>query len=261
MEFLSIALKNPHAHSSPHAVPVYLSSGDYRVVAFDGSSSVIEFCKALANDDPGLRPPAESGFALFSDDPLDQEAEHALHPEDKICDVLSRWETALRERGQGRFDGRRAVRLSYKRRLSLRTRLGGETERERALLVRQAASDIARGRFPVNKELAVELAALAAQMTTGDLPTGPPDGSPPPEVTLRARTAATNVALEKFFPARYLEAEADRQEHGESLTRRWSQLRGRSSTECARIFLNCARRWPFFGASLFDVKVLLYVYV
>lgn len=40
----------------------------------------------------------------------------------------------------------------------------GETERERLLLASQTSGEIVAGRFPVNKELALEMAALMAQV-------------------------------------------------------------------------------------------------
>lgn len=40
----------------------------------------------------------------------------------------------------------------------------GETERERLLLAYQTNEEITAGHFPVNKELALEMAALLAQV-------------------------------------------------------------------------------------------------
>ncbi len=83
LEVLSVMLKNPDCHSLPHALPVHFPSGDYRVVGFDGSSSVAEFSADLCAD-LGFRAAAESGFALYSDDPIEKGVEHALHPDDKV---------------------------------------------------------------------------------------------------------------------------------------------------------------------------------
>ncbi len=83
MEVLSILLKNPHHHSLPHALPVHFLNGAYHVVGFDGSTTVAEFADRLASE-AGFRPVAESGFAVFSDDPIEPDVEHAMHPEDKV---------------------------------------------------------------------------------------------------------------------------------------------------------------------------------
>lgn len=40
------------------------------------------------------------------------------------------------------------------------------------------------------------------------------------------------------------------------LSGRWASLRGRSSSECVRIYLTVARKWPFFGAKLFEAEVI-----
>lgn len=39
------------------------------------------------------------------------------------------------------------------------------------------------------------------------------------------------------------------------LSTRWMALRGHSTTDCIRIYLTVARKWPFFGAKLFLAKV------
>lgn len=50
-------------------------------------------------------------------------------------------------------------------RLYFRSQAKGETDRERLLLAFQVSSEIANGRFPVNKELALEMVALMAQVS------------------------------------------------------------------------------------------------
>lgn len=49
-------------------------------------------------------------------------------------------------------------------RLYFAQQMRGETERERFLLAYQTNEEIIAGRFPVNKELALEMAALLAQV-------------------------------------------------------------------------------------------------
>lgn len=41
----------------------------------------------------------------------------------------------------------------------------------------------------------------------------------------------------------------------QSLSTRWASLRGRTSSECVRTYLTVARKWPFFGAKLFEAEV------
>ena len=46
-----------------------------------------------------------------------------------------------------------------------RRNIPGEGDRERLLLAYQVAIDIGKGRFPINKELALELSALMSQVS------------------------------------------------------------------------------------------------
>ena len=163
MEVLSILLKNPHHHSLPHALPVHFANDTYQVVGFDGSSTIAEFLHDLSGE-LGCRAVDQSGFTIFSDDPLDKDMYHALHLEDKVCDVISKWETALREKGSGKFENKRVIRFVYQNRLFWRKNVVGEVDRERLLFTYQISKQIVQGRFPLSKELAFELTALMAQV-------------------------------------------------------------------------------------------------
>lgn len=57
-----------------------------------------------------------------------------------------------------------ALYLSSASRLYFSAQVRGESERERLLLAYQTNEAIVAGHFPVNKELAVEMAALLAQV-------------------------------------------------------------------------------------------------
>lgn len=59
------------------------------------------------------------------------------------------------------FPRRRRLSLA---RLCFRSQVKGETERERLLLAYQVNDEVQQGHFPVNKELALEVAALMAQV-------------------------------------------------------------------------------------------------
>lgn len=54
--------------------------------------------------------------------------------------------------------------LSLWCRLCFKAQVKGETERERLLLAYQVNDEVQQGHFPVNKELALEVAALMAQV-------------------------------------------------------------------------------------------------
>ncbi|KAM9842656.1 pleckstrin homology domain-containing family H member 1 [Aulostomus maculatus] len=253
MEIVSILLRNPYHHSLPFSIPVHFMNNTYQVVGFDGSTTVEEFLNTL-NQRVGMRKPQLSGFALFTDDPSGKDLEHCLQPSAKICDVISKWEQALKELHPGKNEGTRIVRLTYKNRLCFRSQAKGETERERLLLAYQVNEEVHQGNFPVNKELALEVAALMAQVEHGDLErptTSSPTGSPQPKTQL-----ILLQALERFYPKRYKQSCSPEQlrELTERLATKWSMLRGCSAPECVRIYLTVARKWPLFGAKLFSVK-------
>uniref|UniRef100_G1SDL1 Pleckstrin homology, MyTH4 and FERM domain containing H1 n=1 Tax=Oryctolagus cuniculus TaxID=9986 RepID=G1SDL1_RABIT len=254
MEVVSILLRNPFHHSLPFSIPVHLANGTYQVVGFDGSSTVDEFLQRL-NQEMGMRRPSHSGFALFTDDPSGRDLEHCLQGSVKICDAISKWEQALKELHPGKTEGgTRVVKLMYKNRLYFRSQVKGETERERLLLASQTSGEIVAGRFPVNKELALEMAALMAQVEYGDLEKPVllgPGGTPPG----KAQHLLQQV-LDRFYPRRYRHgAPPEQLRHlADTLTTKWAALQGCSAPECIRIYLTVARKWPFFGAKLFAAQ-------
>lgn len=54
-----------------------------QVVGFDGSTTVEEFIQTV-NEEAGIRDSTHSGFALFSDDPIDKTLEHCLQNTAKV---------------------------------------------------------------------------------------------------------------------------------------------------------------------------------
>ncbi|XP_032788772.1 pleckstrin homology domain-containing family H member 2 isoform X2 [Daphnia magna] len=253
MEVLSILLKNPYHHSLPHAIPVHFLNGTYQVVGFDGSTTVEEFLVTL-NREIGCRDVSQSGFALFSDDPIEKDEEHWLEPKAKLCDIISKWETALREKGLGKFQNTKVIRLTYRHRLFWRSNLKGETERERLLHCYQTAQRISDNRFPLTKELAIELAAIMSQIDGGDYNAERGRGSGGSSGHLHQ---GAMQALERFIPRRYKDgiSQEELKEMADAITDKWTALKGRSIADCVRIYLTCTRKWPFFGAALFHAKV------
>uniref|UniRef100_A0A8C6PHV9 Pleckstrin homology domain containing, family H (with MyTH4 domain) member 1 n=1 Tax=Nothobranchius furzeri TaxID=105023 RepID=A0A8C6PHV9_NOTFU len=248
MEIVSILLRNPYHHSLPFSIPVHLMNNTYQVVGFDGSTTVEEFLSTL-NQRIGVRKSTLTGFALFTDDPSGKDLEHCLQPSLKICDVISKWEQALKELHPGKNEGTRIVRLTYKNRLRFRSQVKGETERERLLLVHQVNDEVLQGVFPVNKELALEVAALMAQLEHGDFERSGVSSQSKSQLILLQ-------ALERFYPKRYKQECSSEQlrDLTECLAAKWSMLRGCSASECVRIYLTVARKWPLFGAKLFSAK-------
>ncbi|XP_030777625.1 pleckstrin homology domain-containing family H member 2 [Rhinopithecus roxellana] len=254
MEILSTLLRNPYHHSLPFSVPVHFMNGIYQVVGFDASTTVEEFLNTL-NQDTGMRKPAQSGFALFTDDPSGRDLEHCLQGNIKICDIISKWEQASKEQQPGKCEGTRTVRLTYKNRLYFSVQARGETDREKLLLMYQTNDQIINGLFPLNKDLALEMAALLAQVEIGDFER--PFSTPAGHVTNQCKANQTlKQVIEKFYPKRYRDGCSEEQlrQLCQRLSTRWMALRGHSAADCVRIYLTVARQWPFFGAKLFLAK-------
>uniref|UniRef100_A0A4W3GV64 Pleckstrin homology, MyTH4 and FERM domain containing H2 n=1 Tax=Callorhinchus milii TaxID=7868 RepID=A0A4W3GV64_CALMI len=253
MEILSILLRNPYHHSLPFSVPVHFMNGTYQVVGFDASTTVEEFLYTL-NQDTGLRKPAQSGFSLFTDDPSGKDQEHCLQGNIKICDIISKWEQASKEQLPGKLEGTRTVRLTYKNRLYFSTQARGETDREKLLLMYQTNDEVVNGHFPVNKELALEMSALVAQVEFGDFER--PFSTPGGQISTQSKSnQALKQVIEKFYPKRYKQgcSEAQLKALRQRLSTKWMALRGRAAADCVRIYLTVARKWPFFGAKLFPI--------
>ncbi|XP_074146547.1 pleckstrin homology domain-containing family H member 1 isoform X2 [Sminthopsis crassicaudata] len=254
LEVVSILLRNPYHHSLPFSIPVHFVNGTYQVIGFDGSSTVDEFLHQL-NQEMGMRKVSHSGFSLFTDDPSGKDLEHYLQGSIKICDAISKWEQSLRELHPRKSEGsNRIVKLIYKNRLYFRNQVKGETEQERLLLAFQVSNEITAGRFPVNKELALEMAALMAQMEYGDLEKS---NLPGPVGTAPAKVQhLLQLVLDRFYPKRYKCGAPSEQLRylAETLASKWTTLQGCSSAECIRIYLTVARKWSLFGAKLFAAQ-------
>jgi len=241
MEVLSILLRNPYHHSLPHSIPVNFVNQTYNVVGFDGSTTIEEFCQLL-NKEISIRDNSQSGFALFSDDPIDKEVEHLLDCKAKLADIICRWERALRENHFGRFENTKVVKLLYKQRLCLKNSIKSETEKERLLSVFQTNNEIVLGRFPVTQDLALELSALMAQIEFGDF------------VAISRPQVILQQVIQQFFPIHYKEVNFVKSLI-ECIRDKWMELKGRPQTDCVRIYLNCSRKWPFYGSKLFEAKL------
>ncbi|KAB7506302.1 Uncharacterized protein Anas_04819 [Armadillidium nasatum] len=239
MEVLSVLLKNPYHHSLPHAIPVHMLNGTYQVVGFDGSTTIEEFLVSL-NQELCCRDVHMSGFAIFSDDPIEKELEHCLNHNAKVIYLhffyLKLIYTLVK------------VLMSWNR-LYWKYAAKHETEKEKLLLCYQVNEQIQEGKFPVTKELALELATLMAQIDMGEVNTERSRGSGSGGPSL----SHVQQAYNKFYPQRYKEglSEEEKKSLWDSLQEKWLSLRGRGQADCVRIFLTCARKWPFFGSTLF----------
>ncbi|KAL4238975.1 Pleckstrin y domain-containing H member 2 [Mactra antiquata] len=244
MEVMSILLRHPYHHSQPISIPVHFLNNSYQVISFDGSTTIQEFLETI-NKCLGVQDCTHSGFALYSDDPLNNDVETCLQNHIKICDVISKWEESFRERHGGQIDTSRTIKLLYKNRLYFKSMNRFETEREKLLLTYQINEEIVNGRFPLNKDLALELASLMAQIEYGDMKSN--------DTGLNQQLLQV---LDRFYPRKYrdpVSTDSNRTLQ-EKLLERWTALRGRTHQDCVRVFLAVAHKWQFCGAKLFFTK-------
>jgi len=73
-----------------------------------------------------------------------------------------------------------------------------ETDREKLLLTYQINEDIVTGRFPLNRDLALELSSLMAQVEFGDI-----------KSTDVALNQQTSQMLDRFYPKKYKDSASE----------------------------------------------------
>lgn len=212
------------------------------VVGFDGSSTVKQFVNLL-NTQANIRECSKSGFALYSDDPIDRQIEHLLDEDSKLADIISRWELALRERRLGKFENTKVVRLYYKSRLYLKEHARNATEKEKLLTVYQINQEVMAGRFPTTQDLTVELCALLSQIEFGSL------------TARNFNDEAIRKVITKFYPPHLLEHRPLNFLIAE-VKQKWRELEKCTTSDCVRIYLNCARKWSFCGSQLFQASAI-----
>ena len=104
---------------------------------FDSSTTVQE-CVSQLNQEIGMPDTQTTGFALMSDWPgEDDVAGFYLFPSNKLCDVISTWTDSLSDLGSSNSSYGRTIQLTYRNRLSFRSRRGMESDKETLLLVYQ----------------------------------------------------------------------------------------------------------------------------
>ncbi|XP_031572263.1 pleckstrin homology domain-containing family H member 1-like isoform X2 [Actinia tenebrosa] len=244
MEVISILLQNPYDHSCPMSLPVHFVDGKTHVFGFDGSTTVEEFIETI-NASLGIRDSSQSGYAIFTDNPVTP-MEHCLQASVKLCDVICKWEQAMRSNCKGRLDSSRVIKLSFKNRLYFKSLSDKDTPKEKYFMVFQTNINVVKGRFPVSRDIAIEFAALMAQINYGDYKAH--------SNSLPSKRVQTVIS--KYFPKHLKEDSSDSEKRSLTLkmAEKWSTFHGWNDQECVDKYLENARRWPFFGSKLFKAQ-------
>ncbi|XP_077271011.1 unconventional myosin 81F isoform X1 [Temnothorax americanus] len=214
--------------------PIYarfhFMDGQYHAVEFHPSATardVMEIIKAKM----GLEETA-MGYAIYE---VLGPTERSLIPEEKIADVMSKWER-YRASQQGQQARKHAHHLFlFKKHLFLDQYMNLDDPVEKELLYHQVLHDLRADRFPITEKEAMMLTALQAQLELGDCL----------ETILEPdyRTISSHCLSARLVPC--LCVDGVRQHH--------QSLRGMTPPEAKKAFLNLIQSWPLHRATIFDV--------
>ncbi|XP_014299104.1 myosin-I heavy chain isoform X1 [Microplitis demolitor] len=218
--------------------PIYarfhFMDGQYHAVEFHPSATardVMEIIKAKI----GLHESA-LGYAIYE---VLGVTERALVPEEKLADVMSKWEryrtASANQQGQQvpRKHGHHL--FLFKKHLFLDQYMNLDDPVEKELLYHQVLHDLRADRYPITEMEAIMFTALQAQVELGDCQDIPnhPD----------LRTIANHCLPSRIVPNVSMEAVI---QHHQS-------LRGMTPFEAKKSFLNLIQSWPLHKATVFDV--------
>ncbi|XP_014677672.1 PREDICTED: pleckstrin homology domain-containing family H member 1-like [Priapulus caudatus] len=214
MEALSIITRNPYTTSRPCSIPVHFLNATYQ--GDSNTAATARYVKIWTSFHVGADTQGEAVWQNSSNSQSSQ--------------------------------------AHYKNRLYFKSQVRGETDMERLLLCYQVALEITEGRFPLSKEMALELTALMVQIEHGDYRPGSTHSS---GGTAVPPCHLVQQVVDHYHPKHFrINQSADESKNlVASVQGIWEKkLRGRSQQDCVRCLLTAVRKWPFFGAKLYHAK-------
>ncbi|XP_055613546.1 myosin-I heavy chain [Uranotaenia lowii] len=222
--------------------PIYarfhFMDGQYHSVEFHPSSTSREVMESVKKK-IGLAENAQ-GYAIYE---VLGASERSLLPDEKLADVMSKWEkyrTAAAQAVQQNQSSslppacRRQHHLFlFKKHLFCDQYMNLDDPIEKELLYHQVLHGLRTERFPISEMEAIMLTALQGQLELSDCTDAVQD----------YRAIATHCLPPRFVPNIPHEAVAM---HHQS-------LRGMTSAEAKKSFLNLIQSWPLHKATIFDV--------
>ncbi|VVC26926.1 Hypothetical protein CINCED_3A012016 [Cinara cedri] len=210
----------------------HFMDGQYHAIEFHPSSTAKDVVEIVKNK-IGLRKTA-MGYAIYE---VLGNSERSLVAEEKLADVMSKWER-YRNANTGTANTSKPIRkhshiFLFKKHLFLDQYMDLDDPVEKELLYYQVLHGLRCDRFPVTDNEAVMLTALQAQVELGDGETG----------VVEYRQVSCHC-----LPSRLLTNVPN-----DDVAMHHQSLRGMSSAEAKKAFLNLIKSWPLHRATIFDV--------
>ncbi|KAL9693548.1 hypothetical protein quinque_012833 [Culex quinquefasciatus] len=223
--------------------PIYarfhFMDGQYHSVEFHPSSTSREVME-IVKKKIGLQENAQ-GYAIYE---VLGASERSLLPDEKVADVMSKWEKYRTAAAQAVQQNQSSSNLApacrrqhhlflFKKHLFCDQYMNLDDPVEKELLYHQVLHGLRTERFPISEMEAVMLTALQGQLELGDCS----------EVVQDYRAIAAHCLPPRFVP----------NIPHEGVAMHHQSLRGMTSAEAKKSFLNLIQSWPLHKATIFDV--------
>ncbi|XP_070072814.1 unconventional myosin-VIIa isoform X3 [Drosophila takahashii] len=212
----------------------YFMDGQYYSIEFQPSSTandVLEIIKKKI----GLHEKSK-GYSIYE---VIGNSERSLLSEEKVCDVMAKWEKYQTTSHQGTQLNSGGVLLQqqymflFKKHLFFDNYINLDDTVEKELLYHQLLHSLRSERYPITEMEAIMLTALQSQLELGDCS----------KIWTDYRLIASHCLPPRFVPN--IPHEAVSMHH--------QSLRGMSPAEAKKSFLNLIQSWPLHRATIFDV--------